>query len=103
MRADVNGKFTAKFTIPANTPCGTVAVKLVGSVSSGTAEYIAEGVLRTKTIRETTLTTNTVTTNYVTTVTTTTTRIVDPLAQSFVFSEDTILTKVGLYFSAKDA
>ena len=103
VRADANGKFTAKFTIPANTPCGTVAVKLVGSVSSGTAEYIAEGVLKTKTIRETTLTTNTVTTNYVTTVTTTTTRIVDPLAQSFVFSEDTVLTKVGLYFSAKDA
>lgn len=103
VRADAAGKFTAQFTIPQKTPCGTVEVKLVGSVSSGIAEYTARGVLKTKTIRETALTTTTVTTNYVTTVTTTTTRIVDPLAQSFVFAEDTILTKVGLYFSAKDA
>lgn len=103
VRADELGNFTARFTIPENTPCGTVLVRLEGSVSSGTTQYTAEGVLRTKTIRETEILTTTVHTNYVTTITTTTVHDLDPLAQSFKFTSDTVLTKVGLYFAAKDA
>lgn len=103
VRANAGGKFTAKFTIPERTPCGTVKVVLRGSVSEGSAEYTSEGILRTITQTNTTLTTINNHTNYVTTVTTTTVHDLDPLAQSFVFDNDTVLTKAGLYFAAKDA
>lgn len=98
VRADSNGKFTAEFTIPANTPCGVVEVKLSGSTSEGTAEYKAEGILKTTT----TTTTTTITTTNNVLVTTHTVRKVDPLAQTFIFAEDTVLTKADLYFREKD-
>ena len=88
IRAGADGKFTAKFTVPSNTPCGSVEVKLKGATSSGSAIYQAQG--RKQIMQETVLTT----TNIV--------NPTDPLAQSFGFAEDTIITKLGLYFAAKD-
>ena len=88
VRAGSNGKFTAKFTVPTNTPCGSVEVLLKGATSSGTAVYQAQG--RKQIIQETVLTTTTVV------------KPTDPLAQSFSFTDDTIVTKIGLYFATKD-
>lgn len=97
VRSNDNGEFYATFKIPAKVPCGVVAVKLYDSVDNGQAEFSAEGTLRTTTVT----TTNTTTlTNHV---------LVerhnlygsDPLAQSFRFNEDTVITQVGLYFAAK--
>lgn len=88
VQAGANGKFTAKFTVPANTPCGSVEVLLKGATSSGSAVYQAQG--RKQIMQETVLTTTTIV------------NPTDPLAQSFSFTDDTIITKVGLYFAAKD-
>lgn len=100
-----NGYFKASFEIPEKTPCGTVEVKLVGvhagtnpGTSTGVAQYTAEGTLRTTT----TTTDTTITQNYNLLVVTKNHYIVDPLAQSFVFTNDTLLCKVGLYFAEKD-
>ena len=83
-----DGCFEASFTVPANTPCGKVSVELSGATGTGMAVYEAQG---TKQIIEREV------------LTTVTVRDVqDPLAQSFQFSEDTVVTKVGLYFAAKD-
>lgn len=88
VQAGANGKFTAKFTVPTNTPCGSVEVLLKGATSSGSAVYQAQG--RKQIMQETVLTTTTIV------------NPTDPLAQSFSFTDDTIITKVGLYFAAKD-
>lgn len=88
IKVSADGTFEASFTVPANTPCGKVAVELIGATGRGIATYEAQG---TKQIieREVLTTINN-------------RRVVDPLAQSFQFSSDTVLTKVGLYFAAKD-
>lgn len=84
-----DGKFDATFTVPVNQPCGTVAVVLKSATSQGTAQYQANG--RKQIIQDTVLTTTTVVSPY------------DPLAQSFQFAEDTVLTKLDLFFAVKDA
>lgn len=106
LKADASGHFEGSFMIPENTPCGTILVQALGGddggiISEGTAEYTAKGILRTETTTKTTTITTTNVKNVVTNVTTTNTRVVDPLAQSFKFSNDTILTKVNLYFRYK--
>ena len=58
VQAGANGKFTAKFTVPANTPCGSVEVLLKGATSSGSAVYQAQG--RKQIMQETVLTTTTI-------------------------------------------
>lgn len=88
VKADASGKIVCSFTVPANTPCGTVQVLFKGSISSGSASYTAKG--RKQVIRDTIITTTTI-------VNTT-----DPLAQSFQLEEDTILSGIQLYFAAKD-
>ena len=98
VRADASGKFKAKFKIPAKTPCGTVLVQLRGATSRGSAEFTAEGTLKTTTVT----TTITKTKNYKVLVETHNLYGSDPLAQSFRYDRDTILTGVGLYFGAKD-
>ena len=87
LRANSVGKFSGKFTVPPNVPCGNVNVVLKCASSQGTATYSAQG--RKQIIKETVLTTKTTVTPH------------DPLAQSFSFDQDTVLTKTGLYFSAK--
>lgn len=88
VKADINGRFTATFKVPTNVPCGSVEVVVKNDHNRGTAVYKAQG--RRQVIQDTVFKTKVV-------VNTT-----DPLAQSFVFTEDTILTKVGVYFQAKD-
>ena len=100
VRANELGSFSAKFKVPERTPCGSVEVKVSGAISSGTTVYKAEGQLLTTTEK----TTTTITQNYNTLITTINQYWQsDPLAQSFVFEQDTILSQVGLFFSAKDA
>ena len=104
VQADLSGRFTAKFTIPADTSCGKVNVRLVGEdalgyTHSGQAVYSAEGSILTTTITNT----NVITRNYNVLVSTHNLYSSDPLAQSFVFTSDTVITKVGLYFAEKDA
>lgn len=88
VRANSEGKFSGKITVPANSRCGTVEVKFENDNNSGSAVYTAEG--RKRTITETVLTT-------ITHI-----KSVDPIAQSFSFDRDTILTRAGLYFATKD-
>lgn len=89
VKADSSGKFTAKFTVPKYTPCGTVDVVIKNGTNNGTATYTAQG--RKQIIQDTVLTTKiTVITN-------------DPLAQAFQFDTETTLVKAGLYFANKDA
>jgi len=88
VRAGTQGTFTAQFTVPANTPCGSVEVKLSSATGHGTAIYRAQG--RKQIITNTVLTTTIVMVP------------IDPLAQSFSFESDTIITRIGLYFATKD-
>ena len=88
LKANGSGKLNGTFTVPANTPCGSVEVQLKGPISSGSTTYISNGTLQTTT--RTVLTTKViVNTN-------------DPLAQSFQFDRATILMGLDLYFAAKD-
>lgn len=88
VNVNAQGKFDATFTVPSNQPCGTVAVVLKSATSQGTAQYQANG--RKQIIQDTVLTTTTVVSPY------------DPLAQAFQFDEDTVLTKIDLFFATKD-
>ena len=103
VNANRNGYFTAKITVPENTPCGTVEVKLVRpepEEESGVAIYTAVGTLLTSTITDTTVITH----HYTVLQTTTNTYSSDPLAQSFILSSiyDRNLSKINLYFATKD-
>ena len=90
VKSNASGEFSAKFTVPANTPCGTVSVNVRNNLDvGGTATFTAEGHKQIKRV-----TTQTVKV---------TVKAVDPLAQSFQFDKDTILVKVGLFFSIKDS
>lgn len=89
VKADVNGKFVASFNVPSNTPCGSVDVVVKNANNKGNAVYSAQG--RRQVIQETVFKTKV------------TVQTTDPLAQSFVFDRDTVLTKVGIYFQEKDA
>ena len=98
------GSFDATFTVPAGVRCGTVNVTFTGTDDTseeytGTAEYSATGTLMTTTITNTTV----VTRHYNVLTTRTNVLSADPLAQSFILSNeyDRVLTKVGLYFAKK--
>ena len=88
VKANAKGQVSATFTVPPNVPCGSVEVKLSYANGEGSAVYQAQG--RKQIIQDTVLTTTTVA------------KTTDPLAQSFSFEDDTVLTKVGLYFASKD-
>lgn len=88
MKANAKGYFKATFRVPAGVPCGQVQVLVKGPVCSGETTYKAQG--RKQVIQETVLTTKNVVTP------------TDPLAQSFGFDADTILTSIDLFFAAKD-
>lgn len=88
IRANSKGYFKATFTVPGNVPCGQVQVVCKGPIATGTAVYKASG--RRQVVEETVLTTKTVVSPQ------------DPLAQSFGFDNDTVLTSIDLFFGAKD-
>ena len=89
VKADSDGRFTAKFRIPSNVPCGAVSVVLKNANNEGSTVFTAQG--RKQIVEDTVITKKTV-------VNTT-----DPLAQSFQFDDDIILTKVNLYFATKSS
>lgn len=88
VKADAKGRVSATFTVPPNVPCGSVEVVLESATGKGSAVYQAQG--RKQVIQDTVLTTTTIA------------KATDPLAQSFSFEADTVLTQVGLYFASKD-
>lgn len=87
LKSDVNGVVKGKFTIPSNVRTGTRVVRLANEKTSATDNYIAEGIQRT--VTKTVIHNKVVFSPY------------DPLAQSFSFEEDRIITGVGLYFGTK--
>lgn len=92
LRANAEGEVRAVFTIPQKQRCGTVDVKIYCEDYPsliGSAPFTAKGML--KTITETITTTKIQT------------RRIDPVAQTFEFSEDQMLTSIGLYFSVMES
>lgn len=100
LRADDNGVVKGEFTVPANTRCGVVDVKIYSKQFKqvGSTPFRSEGILKKIITTETTTRIDTYTTIYRTTWR----RTVDPVAQTFMFSEDQVLSKLGLYFASKD-
>lgn len=88
IRANSKGEAKGKFTIPANIRTGTREVVLKNLNSQALGTFTSIGTKRT--VKETILKTKITLT------------VVDPLAQTFQFDQDQILTSVGLYFSAVD-
>lgn len=88
MRANAQGKFVATLVIPDKVACGTVNIKLQSLWDHGSVSFTASG--RKLVTKETILTTQV------------NVFAVDPLAQTFQFTEDKVITKVGLFFASKD-
>lgn len=89
IRANANGVATGKFTIPSGVRCGTREVALQNDTNSAITTYTANGTMET--------TTETITTTHVTI------HLYDPLAQSFTFNEDRVVTSFDLYFASKSS
>lgn len=87
VRANASGDVVATFTNPANVRTGTREVILKNASNTASTTYTAIGTQQT--IIDTVLTT------YITVT------AVDPLAQSFEFDQDTIISSIGLFFSSK--
>jgi len=102
VRADSGGHWRAKFTIPARVPCGKVEVKAQSSTGEGMSFYWAEGLMRTITTITTQTTTATTSGIQYRYVEPEPPRNNDPLAQTFGFKEDRCITRIGMYFAAKD-
>lgn len=90
--ADAEGNVEAVFTIPKNVPCGTKEVKIeylgdaVNKAKSGSTTYTANG--RKHTTIETIFEHKTVV------------HAVDPLAETFMFTQEKYLTSVDLFFAS---
>lgn len=89
VKAKADGTFDAKFTVPKNVQCGTVSVVLKNGNNDGSTTYTAQG--RHQIMAQTVVHEKTIV------------QATDPLAQSFSFSDDSILTRINVYFSAKDS
>ncbi|AAX92299.1 tail morphogenetic protein G [Staphylococcus phage Twort] len=85
--ANAKGTAKGKFTIPAGIRCGNREVSLKNENSVSSTTYLAHG--RKKINQEIILRTR-VTVN-----------LIDPLAQSFQYDENRIISSVGLYFASK--
>lgn len=104
--ANENGSFDATFVIPAGVPCGTVKVVFIGQNElgeeyTGQSNFSAVGTLLTTTIKNTT----TITSHYNVLTEIDNLYSSDPLAQSFMLSQeyDRVLIKLGLYFATKSS
>lgn len=87
LRADASGKTKGKFTIPAGVRTGTREVVLQNDTNMAITTFTARG---TRRLVEERITTTFVTVN-----------LYDPLAQSFVFNQDRVVTSFDLYFASK--
>lgn len=88
IQANSSGVAKGKFTIPANIRCGIREVTLRNPDNTASNSFTAQG--RKKTVQDIIIRTR------VTIV------LIDPLAQSFQFDENKVITSFGLYFSTKD-
>ena len=88
VRANAAGKFKCSFMIPSGTRTGTRLITIANVNNEGSCTYQAEG---RKQITETTVLTREV---HI--------QPVDPLAQSFSVAQSCLVSKVGLFFTAKD-
>lgn len=95
LKSNAAGEVLCTFIVPANTLCGTVKVELYPEDApnfSATTYYSASGTLKSR----------------ITTITTNVFREVlqvydaDPLAQTFEFDKDQIISSIGLYFCTSD-
>lgn len=88
VNANASGVASGTFQIPANVRCGTVEVFLQNATNSAVTTYVAQGTLQTDTevIQKTYVTVN----------------LHDPLAESFTFQDDRVVTSFDLYFASKD-
>lgn len=87
--ANGTGVYSRTFQLPANVPCGTVAITLTGNMGvSGSCAYTSTGTIVTETRRV---------------VTTYTRDYYDPLAQTFTLDEARYVTGVDLWFTKRGA
>lgn len=93
-KADANGAVVCTFTIPSGVRTGTRQVVLKNANVTAETSFTAEG--RKRTFQTTQTTDRVVFRQRVVR------RSVDPLAQTFSFTEDTLVTAVDLYFAVKD-
>lgn len=101
LKADSQGRVYGSITVPANTKCGVVKIKMHpenDETRVAEATYTATGTKRTVQTIVTNTTVNTTTVYQNVTQTT----VVDPLAQTFQFKKDQMITSVGLYFCNRD-
>lgn len=86
-KADANGYIYGSFMIPAGLKCGTRTVSLFNATNQATATYSAHGTLKDveQIIKKQRVAVS----------------LYDPLAQSFTFTDNHVLTGVGLYFQSK--
>src|SRR5690606_5942749 len=89
LMANAQGVATGKFTIPSGVRTGTREVTLQNAENMATSTYTAQG---TRKITEDVITQTRVTFN-----------LYDPLAQSFAFPSDRVVTSVGVYFASKSS
>ncbi|QIA28519.1 tail fiber protein [Phage f2b1] len=87
--SDASGKASGKFTIPSGVRTGTREVVLQNASNMAIATYTAQGTLKT--------------TEEVITKTRVTVNLYDPLAQSFVFPQDRVVTSFDAYFASKSS
>lgn len=87
IRSDSTGKATGKFKIPKNIRTGVREVVLQNGTNNAIATYTAQGTMKT--------------TEEVITKTRVTVNLYDPLAQSFVFPQDRVVTSFDLFFASK--
>jgi Domain of unknown function (DUF4815) len=87
--ADAQGRASGKFTIPAGIRTGVREVVLQNEDNMAMSTYTAQGTLKT--------------TEEVITKTRVTVNLYDPLAQSFVFPQDRVVTSFDVYFASKSS
>ncbi len=89
LKSDANGVAHGKFRVPAGVRTGTREVLVRNNANTATAPYTATG--RRRVVEEIVTRQRVTVTPY------------DPLAQSFIFDDNRVLTSVGLYFKDLDA
>jgi Domain of unknown function (DUF4815) len=87
--ANASGVATGKFTIPAGVRTGIREVVLQNGDNNAFSTYTAQGTLKT--------------TEEIITKTRVTVNLYDPLAQSFVFPQDRVVTSFDVYFASKSS
>lgn len=88
LKADSNGKVTGSFRIPKGVRCGVREVALYNNSNDARATYVAQGIRRTE---ESVIRRQRVTM-----------ALYDPLAQTFQFPTNKVVTSIELFFASRD-